>query len=56
MKAEEFYEKQRQVAEMRYKKAMSYFDNETYMNGYSIDAVIKVLRLASGIEQFKEKR
>ena len=37
-------------AEERYRKALSYYDKETYMNGKSTVAVVNAIRLASGKE------
>ena len=48
---EQYYlAKSKEEAEERYKKALSYYDNETYMNGKSITAVVNALRIASGKE------
>jgi len=37
-------------AEERYRKALSYYDKETYMNGRSTVAAVNAIRLASGKE------
>ena len=46
---EEYHQlKSEEEAEKRHKKALSYYDKETYMNGKSITAVVNALRIASG--------
>ena len=42
--------KSKEEAEERYRKALSYYDKETYMNGKSTVAVVNAIRLASGKE------
>jgi len=42
--------KSEEEAGERYRKALSYYDKETYMNGKSTVAVVNAIRLASGKE------
>jgi hypothetical protein len=53
--ASDFYQfKSKKEAQKRYEKAMSYYENETYMNGETKRVAINAIQLAAGIEGKEE--